>query len=236
MRARLRPAGGARKVGRTARRTGIGAALAASLALAACGASRTAPPPAGPTGTATTPGAPAPTPPDPGSPAAAPDPAPPPGGEPGEAGFLVPGAVASWPGAGGEVATAVALRAGTHPGFDRVVLELDRLAAYRVAWLDGPPIGCGSGEVADLPGRAFLEARLEPAKAHDEQGALTLQARELRPALPAVGSLALTCDFEAVLTLAAGAPDRLPFRVTRLEAPPRLVIDVRHPGGHAGHR
>jgi hypothetical protein len=53
--------------------------------------------------------------------------------------------------------------------------------------------------------------------------------------LRAVGSVALTCDFEAVLTLAVGAPDRLPFRVSRLEGPPRLVIDLRHADG-AGPR
>jgi hypothetical protein len=196
-----------------------------------CGAGRPGPAPGGSTDPATTSGAPAPAEADPtstvagGAPA---DPPAPPLGEPAEPGFLAPDAAASWPGTGGEVATALALRAGSHPGFDRVVLELDRFAAYHVSWLDGPPIGCGSGEVVDLPGSAFLEVRLEPAKAHDEQGALTLQTRELRPALPAIGSLALTCDFEAVLTLAAGAPARLPFRVTRLEGPPRLVIDVRH--------
>ena len=144
-------------------------------------------------------------------------------------GFLPPDAAATWPGAEGEVATAVALRAASHGGFDRVVLELDRHASYRVAWLGAPPVGCGSGEAASLPGAAFLEVTLEPAKAHDESGALTLQTRELRPALPAVGAIELTCDFEAVLTFAAGAPERLPFRVSRLEGPPRLVVDVRHP-------
>ena len=200
-----------------------------------CGAGRSGPAPGGSADPATTSGAPAPAEAVPTSTVAAGAPAgpsSPPVGESPAAGFLGRDAVASWPGAGGEVATALALRAGSHPGFDRVVLELDRFAAYHVSWLDGPPIGCGSGEVVDLPGSAFLEVRLEPAKAHDEQGALTLQTRELRPALPAVGSLALTCDFEAVLILAAGAPARLPFRVTRLEGPPRLVIDVRHPASH----
>jgi hypothetical protein len=166
--------------------------------------------------------------------ATAPEPAPsePPAvaAEPGSPPFLAPAAVLAATGEG-EVATAVDLRAASHPGFDRLVLELDRAAGYRVAWLDGPPVGCGSGEVVELPGAAFLEIRLEPAKAHDEEGALTLQTRDLRPELPALSSVAVTCDFEAVLTLAAGAPRRLPFRVARLEAPPRLVVDVARSDG-----
>lgn len=133
-----------------------------------------------------------------------------------------------------EVATVVALRAATHDGFDRVAIELaSGPPGYRVAWSKVPPTGCGSGETMDVPGRAWLVVRLDPAQAHDEQGRGTLETRSSRPGLPAVQAIAISCDFEAVASWAIGAPRPLPFRVLALHDPPRIVVDVAHSPGAA---
>jgi hypothetical protein len=57
---------------------------------------------------------------------------------------------------------------------------------------------------------------------------LATVGREVPVALANVRRLVLTCDFEAVVVwvLAVGSPNR--YRVTVLEGPPRLVVDLRH--------
>jgi hypothetical protein len=78
-----------------------------------------------------------------------------------------------------------------------------------------------------LPGDAWLEVRLEPARAHTEEGRPTIAERRRTAGLPIVLEMVQTCDFEAVVTwvLAVSSPE--PFRVTRLASPPRVVVDIR---------
>jgi hypothetical protein len=131
------------------------------------------------------------------------------------------------PGDGG-VATLVSLRAAGHDGYDRVVWELSGpLPGVHAEYVDRPVRQCGSGEPVALPGDAWLEVRLEPARAHTEAGQPTIVERRHAVGLPVVEELVRTCDFEAVVTwvLAASSPE--PFRVTRLADPPRVVVDVR---------
>jgi len=126
-------------------------------------------------------------------------------------------------------ATVVALRAASHGDFDRVTLELaGGFPGYRVAWRTTPPRQCGSGEAMSVPGRAWLEVRLDPAQVHDEQGHVTVEPRSTRPGLSAVQAIALACDFEGVASWAIGSPRKLPFRVMPLHDPPRVVVDVAH--------
>jgi hypothetical protein len=127
-------------------------------------------------------------------------------------------------------ATVVALRAAAHEDFDRVTIELaGALPGYRVAWAPARPRQCGSGKAVDAGGTAWLVVRLDPAQAHDEQGRVTVDTSE-SPGLPAVGAMASSCDFEGVVSWVLGSPARLPFRVLALSDPPRLVVDVAHPG------
>jgi hypothetical protein len=131
------------------------------------------------------------------------------------------------PGPGG-VATLISLRAARHEGYERVVWELSGPApGVRVEYVDRPVRQCGSGEPVPLSGDAWLEVRLEPARAHTEEGRATIAERRRTTALPIALEMVQTCDFEAVVTwvLAASSPE--PFRVTRLENPPRVVVDIR---------
>jgi hypothetical protein len=130
------------------------------------------------------------------------------------------------PGAG--VATLQEIRTARHAGFDRVVFTLSpAVPGYHLEYVDRPVRSCGSGEAVPLPGDGWLEVRLSPAAAHTEAGEATV-GREVPVALANVRRLVLTCDFEAVVVwvLAVGSPNR--YRVTVLEGPPRLVVDLRH--------
>src|SRR5574341_184181 len=52
---------------------------------------------------------------------------------------------------------------------------------------------------------------------------------ELKPALPSLLEAERTGDFEGVFTWVLGLSEATDFRVTTLDGPPRLVIDVAHP-------
>ena len=131
------------------------------------------------------------------------------------------------PGPGG-VATLISLRAAEHAGYERVVWELSGSApGVHVEYVDRPVRQCGSGAPVPLPGDAWLEVRLEPARAHTEEGRPTIAERRRTVGLPIALEMVQTCDFEAVVTwvLAVSSPE--PFRVTRLASPPRVVVDIR---------
>jgi hypothetical protein len=114
-------------------------------------------------------------------------------------------------------------------GFDRFVLEFmgDELPSYHVEYVDKPVRQCGSGDAVHVAGDGWLLIRLQPARAHDDDGRPTLEQRSARPVLPVVIETRLLCDFEAHVewVLGVSAPNR--FRVLELSKPARLVIDVR---------
>lgn len=127
------------------------------------------------------------------------------------------------------VARLVAVRTGTHEGFDRVVFEFDeRVPGYHIEYIDQPVRKCGSGKVAPLAGDGWLEVRMYPAKAHTEEGQPTVSNRERTPKLPVLSELELTCDFEAVVTWVFGVESPNRYQVRELSSPPRLVIDLKH--------
>lgn len=123
-----------------------------------------------------------------------------------------------------------AVRAGRHEHFDRIVFEFagDQVPGYHVEYVDRPVRECGSGHTVELAGDGWLEVRFMPSRAHTEAGEVTIQRRERTYGYPVLRELALTCDFEGVVTWVAGvaAPNR--YRVQEFADPPRLVLDIRH--------
>lgn len=128
------------------------------------------------------------------------------------------------------VGTVVATRIARHDDFERLVLELaagDTVPGYHVEYVDRPVRQCGSGNPVELAGDAWLSVRLEPARAHTEEGQSTIGERRLRPAQPVVLEAVLTCDFEAQVEWVLGVSSPNRYRVLELTDPARLIIDIR---------
>jgi hypothetical protein len=142
-------------------------------------------------------------------------------------------AVGATPAGAQSVPTLVAVRAGGHPGFDRVVFEFrDGLPTHRVRYVDRL-VQDGSGNVVSVAGAADLEVVFEGANAHDDSGAPTVARRRFSPGLTAVKEVAQVSDFEAVVSYGIGLDRRRPIEVSTLSGPSRLVVDIST-GGPTG--
>ena len=122
------------------------------------------------------------------------------------------------------------VEAATHEGYDRVTFEFSNggVPGHDVAYTEEPIRECGPGNEVGVAGTGTLVVRLEPARAHDDQGQVTIESRTRAPSLPALEEMRLTCDFEGQVEWVLGVVSPAPFRVTELTAPPRLAVDVRH--------
>jgi hypothetical protein len=136
----------------------------------------------------------------------------------------------------GAGALLVNVRVGGHKTFDRVVFDFDgSLPGHRVEYVD-QVFQDGSGEPVPLKGRAFLQAVMTPAAAHDDNGAPTFPGPLPSLAnLAALRDLADAGDFEGVVTWGIGVAARTPFRTLRLSHPSRIAIDVTHAAPGTGN-
>jgi hypothetical protein len=123
----------------------------------------------------------------------------------------------------------VGLRAGRHPGFDRVVFQLDGPipSYYSVRYVPVVRLD-GSGERLRLRGNAFLEVVVR-APTHDEDYRPVLTPTRLRPDFPALREVSAPGSFEGQTTAGVGVSHRVGFRVFELSSPTRIVIDLAHP-------
>jgi hypothetical protein len=123
----------------------------------------------------------------------------------------------------------VAVRAARQDTVDRVVFEFsDQVPGYKVAYSKKPIVSTSDKEVP-LAGTAALVVRMEAATGFNlDTGKPTYSGpQHLQPSgTRAVDEVAQVEDFEAVLTWAVGLNAEIPFRVSTLTAPPRLVIDL----------
>lgn len=123
----------------------------------------------------------------------------------------------------------VAVRADRQATVDRVVFEFsDRVPGYKVAYGNKPIVGT-SGKEVPLGGAAALVVHMQAATSFNvDTGQPTYTGpQRLQPAdTRAVKDVAQVEDFEGVLTWAAGLNTDLPFRVSTLTSPPRLVVDI----------
>ncbi|MCB1030865.1 MAG: hypothetical protein KDA95_05965 [Acidimicrobiales bacterium] len=134
--------------------------------------------------------------------------------------------------------TAIALlkdvRVALNAGFERIVFEFEgeSIPGYRVGWVDGPITEDGSGNPVDVKGSAYLEIIMQQASgvdlsSTDLRETYTGPTRiDLASETEVLTEMVRTGDFEAVLSWVAGASGKVPFRVSTLRSPTRVVIDV----------
>ena len=140
----------------------------------------------------------------------------------------------SWKGEAKETALLTDVRAASHDGFDRVVLQFrGDLPGYQIGYVQRPVLEDGSGKPVEVSGGNVLLVRMEPALDADltkESAPLTYTGpTRFSPDTSSVRELVRVGGFESVLSWAVGVDEKRPFRVSRLENPSRIVIDVAAP-------
>ena len=126
-----------------------------------------------------------------------------------------------------------AVRAARHEGYDRVVFEFtNELPGYDVRYVQPPVTEDGSGKTVPVKGSAIVRVRMDNALDADlsKPSAPRTYTGPTRfsPGTPEVAELVRTGGFEGVLTWAVGLRDRVDYRVTTLQSPPRLIVDFRN--------
>jgi hypothetical protein len=122
----------------------------------------------------------------------------------------------------------VAVRTGSHDGYDRLVLQFrNGLPNWRVNYV--AKVASESGETVPLEGAAFLYVDTHPASGH--QGSAPFKEtytgpHTLTPRYPMLRQVAWVDDFEGHVGFGLGLRRRTGFRVLELRDPARLAIDV----------
>jgi hypothetical protein len=116
-----------------------------------------------------------------------------------------------------------------HCTYDRIVIDI----RGKTPRITVTPVGQlrydASGKKVPLPGHHFLSIRLSPAAAHTPAGRSVYQGpRLVTLRLPQLRGLALTGDFEGVVSFGAAFHSRPHYRTAVHHFPQRFVLDVRH--------
>jgi hypothetical protein len=123
------------------------------------------------------------------------------------------------------------IRTGRHGTYERLVLEFT--GQYGAAKVRYVPVvrADASDRVVPLQGRSFLQIVIQGAVARYAATPITPYAgpSTLTPAYPTLRQVSISGDFEAVLSIGVGLSRTAGFRVQRLTAPDRLVLDVAEP-------
>lgn len=123
----------------------------------------------------------------------------------------------------------VAVRAASHPGYDRVVWEFrGGLPAQRTVGYVDQLTASGSGLPIRIAGGAVLKVSFSSANAHDPvTGAPTGAPSRLVTGLPNVVEVVRSGDFEAHVDYGVGLARRQNLSTFTLSNPSRFVLDVR---------
>ncbi|MFD3453160.1 hypothetical protein ACFWVC_13380 [Streptomyces sp. NPDC058691] len=120
-------------------------------------------------------------------------------------------------------------RTATHCTYDRLVIDakgaLPPATVKRVTQLRYD----GSGKKVPLAGTYFVEIKLSPAAAHNAAGKNVYKGPRLTTLkLPKLKGLALTGDFEGVVTFGTSFASKPSWTTKRLHSPERFVVDFTH--------
>lgn len=128
------------------------------------------------------------------------------------------------------------VRVGSHPDYDRIVFEfvaeggVDAIPPFSIEASEPPFLQDGSGRPIEVSGDEFLTVHLFGGTKQSPTGGVTYDGpTDFTDEMPRLDQLTESGDFEAVSTWIAGmhASDGC-YRVTTLDSPSRLVIDLEH--------
>lgn len=122
-----------------------------------------------------------------------------------------------------------AIRSGTQPGFDRVVLELTGpgTPGWQAQYADAASRQ-GTGEAITPGGSAILDITVS-GSAIPKEGQATVPAGQIStPGASVIKGVYNDGTFEGITHVVIGVDGKKPFRVFFVAAPPRVVIDVQH--------
>jgi hypothetical protein len=121
------------------------------------------------------------------------------------------------------------IRTGTHPCFERVVLELQasgEMPGYRVEYVDDPVKLSPSDMEVDVAGDATLVLSVAAWMTTTEGAGYDGPDRITPTNVALIEELRLIENFEGVHQWAIGLDRERPFSVITLDDPPRIVIDI----------
>jgi len=129
----------------------------------------------------------------------------------------------------------VDVRVGSHPGFTRVVWEMDGSLGtpmYQIGY-SNPPFENIGGFTVPLVGATFIHVMFFPGMRYDITDPVDIIQTYLGPETIPVNAGSVTEvvfleDFEANMEWIIGLTAQKPFHVFTLENPTRLVIDIGH--------
>ena len=129
-------------------------------------------------------------------------------------------------GSGGQ-AEVFGVATGCHATFDRVVVRArSATPSYAVRYVRRI-IADGSGNPVALRGTKRIRIVIRDARGHTEGGTNLLPGTRT-PLCPNLRQLKTAGDFEGVVSYGLGLRRKTGFRVFRLTAPTRIVVDVAH--------
>jgi hypothetical protein len=125
--------------------------------------------------------------------------------------------------------TLVAVRAGHHPGLDRIVMEFSGgLPAHRaLRWVDQVTADA-SGRPLRVAGHRFFELSVSDAVAHDAAGHRSVASSQTYN-MPNITQSVIAGDFEGVVTLGVGVQRHTVTTMYTLSSPSRIVVDLKVP-------
>jgi hypothetical protein len=130
--------------------------------------------------------------------------------------------------AGRGVSALKQIRTGQHGSYERLVLEFT--APYGAVKVGYVPVvrQDPSNRIVPMRGRSFLQIVIHEAVATYAATPITPYAgpSTVTPGYPTLEQVSISGDFEAVLSFGIGLSRTAGFRVQRLTAPERLVLDV----------
>jgi hypothetical protein len=120
-----------------------------------------------------------------------------------------------------------AIRAGRHPGYDRVVFQFEgaEVPGYRVEYVREITLGETDDQYLTLQGGALVQATFQGSASDDYRPGTQTVPDKLTPGLAQVKQIGLAEDWEGVVRLGIGLDHRAGFRVLELHDPARVVVD-----------